>query len=483
MADPERVRQVHERMGNPASYDNASTATAGSSTATGQVSQDVMAERVEGQLPDFFMQSSQVGNTFLRDIFQEEKLTPHKEFERVREMRQQNAFVETAVATVRDLIMGKHQRVVSEDEDTQEFFNEQWDARQSMIEAMRNSIDDFVAYFNGYAEIIGPRTDPDGFKAFTRPERMWIVNDDDGRTRGYVQEVPKRFIGANSDLDWIKVGYGRSNKLNQQSIRGVMFEEDEVIHMKGSPGPIEDYGRSRLASAISDHKILKEIERSMAIFARFKSVPKKAIGITDSDGQPLSQKEFDKLVRDWNRTGDFENFLTNGRQFDINDMDYADAQARFEPMVNYLKRKITSVLGPEFYFHGETTTHAVSHSQQATFFLQVQGWRDQILKPWNRVLQEVAEARGLASDVHWEFGPFDFETDSMKREKALKAWNGGLITNNEARQLAGLDPAADENIGDAYKWEVDDRPATPLQQLQQHLDKIGGGNDAGAPQD
>lgn len=408
-----------------------------------------------------------VRSGFLSDIYNEERLTPHQEMERIREMLMMNAFAENAVNTTADLMLGKYQKVVSEDEATQEYFNEEYIPNTNILETMRITAKDFLGYGNYYFEKLRGKTTgiPKKFKAIAHPERMWRVIDDN-KTQHYILEVPVNLADKN-ELNQYTVGYG---KYDRRTVYGVKYKKNKIGDGRLGQGDYQHYGRSPLASVVSDHKILKEIERSMAVFARYKSVAKKLISLRGNDGQPLSTQEYDNIIQDWKQLSDYENFTVNGKDFDVTDLDYAGNQVNFKDMTDYLKRKITSVLGPEFYFHGENTTHAVSNSQQTTFYLRVQSWRDQFLDAWNECLKQVALKQGLSKDVHWELGPFDFETDKEKREKAIKAFNSGLITINKALELMGLDEADDEEVGRAYKWDVQDQQ--PMQPLQQKLEDL-----------
>lgn len=429
---------------------------------------ETLSESIEGSnLLGNLMGGSGVRSGFLSDIYNEELKTPHQEMRRIREMIMTNAFVQTALGTVADLLLGKYQKPVSEDEATQEYFQEKFVPNTNIKRTMKVTAEDFIGYGNYYFEKRrGKKTGiPKKFSAIAHPERMWR-DIQSGNTQRYILEIPSQ-LANKDDLKKYQVGYGRYKR---RGIYGIEYDKDKIGDGRMGQGDYKHYGRSPLASALSDHKILKEIERSMAVFSRFKSVPKKIMSLKGNDGQPLSSAEFNQTLQDWNQLSDFDNFVTNGKQFDIEDMDYAGNQVNFENMINYLKRKITSVLGPEFYFHGENTTHAVSNSQQTTFYLRIQSWRDQYLEAWDECLKEVARKEGLSDDIHWELGPFDFETDKEKREKAIKAWEAGAITNNEARELLGLDPAEDEEVGRAYKWDVQDQQ--PMQPVQQKLEDL-----------
>lgn len=408
-----------------------------------------------------------VNTGFISDIYQEERQTPHNEMKTIRDMILRNAFANTAVDTVADLLLGKYQRIVSPDEETQEWFTGKWLPQTNVLDAMSITAHDFIGFGNFYIEKRnGPGGYPKMFDAIAHPERVWkqITNN---TVTGYVLEIPRQQVTDEDGFKRFKVGYGQ---FHRQSVYGVQFDPDELEAGRLGQGDFRFYGRSPLASTISDHKILKEIERSMAVFSRYKSVPKKLISTKNAEEQPLSSSSFNEFLDDWRQLSDMENMVANGKNFDVHDLDYSGNQVDFQQMIDYFKRKITSTLIPEFYLHGENTTHAVSNSQESTFMLRMESWRQQFLKPWNQILKQVAREKGLSEDVEFELGPFNVETDQQKREKALKAYQAGTITVDEMRDMIGLEPAEDENVGRSYNWELQEQPS--MQPLQQKLDKI-----------
>ena len=461
MALPDNISNTSEKTRENSSFD---TVTGEKAQPVDQVTESALQQLLSGS------NVKGVNNGFIQDIYTEEEQTPHNEMQQTRQMMLQNAYMNTAVDTVSDLMLGKYQKVVSSDEATEEFFNERFLDRANVREALAESAADFIAYGNFYVERLRNRFNnkTKRYETVAHPERMWKVIDDD-KVDSFILEVPRQ--KATKDLDRYTVSYGR---YKQRSVYGVKFDTSEIFSGRMGQGDFRFYGRSPLASAMSDAKILREVERSMAVFSRFKSVPKKLVSVMDNQETPLTPKGFDSFVRDWNSLGDMENMIVNGRKFDVEDMDYAGNQVDFSHMTDYFKRKITSTLIPEYYLHGENTTHAVSNSQESTFMLRMKSWRNQFLDAWNQELKRVAKNNGLSTDVELELGPFNVETDQEKREKALKSYNAGMITVNEARKLMGLDPAEDEMIGQSYKWELQEQPA--VGPLAQKLEDLAGGD-------
>jgi len=413
------------------------------------------------------------GGDFLKDIYGDYILTPHEEMWECEKMSRENAFIQTAVEILKDILIGNELTVEAEDDDeyTKDFYDE-WIQKSGYKLALAEAIENFIKLGNGYIEILpGLKTGiPRKAIPIPRAWKIWIIPDEQGNLH-YYEEVPKTYRGKEAET--VKVnyeGYGR-----YRTIRAVEYK-NPIQHFKWGISHIPHYGRSPLASAISDNKILREIERAMAVVARYKAIPRKLISINNADGMGISQKEIDNIIEYWNNLSDLENPVIGGKKIDLLDLSYAGQELNYDPMISYLKKKITSVLAPQFYVHGDTTTYAVALEQKNLFYLTVMARRQMIEQPINDLFEEIrikhnslpVELRGKdwqpLKKAWVKFGEFDFETKEEERAMALNLWNSGLITLDEARQKFELPPIGDEQGGNAFKWDI-----TNLQPVQQPM--------------
>lgn len=413
---------------------------------------------------------------FGSDVFGEEEMTPHARMHRVREMIDRNAFLADGLSTYSSLFISGEVRIESDDARTEEEMNE-WLDNSGLVKAMSNGGvgDHYKGIGNSYYHVKRGRATGivKEFELITRPEDMWIRLDDSGQVRDYILEVPNELRSStdyeDENFSNFVVYYGEKG-LQKNTVTGIRFEPDEILHVPQSLGVVLPYGRSDLASASSDEKILREIERSYGIMARHKQVPKILWTLKDrlNDG-PLDAETFEEVKDQLNNVQDKDNPIVNGNvQAEMQDYSYGGAEINMQETIDYLKRKVTSPVGPQFLMHGDMTTNAVSNDQLAVFFQEVRGDRKQHKEKLLPIIRDVRDQKGLSGSVSLKFGDLSLTTDRQERENALNMWDKGAITLNEVRDRIGM-PEDEEFDEDPYKWEVQSQPSAPAQQVQQTL--------------
>ncbi len=424
-------------------------------------------EALDGKL--WFDSSGALNNDFFgTDIFGEEEMTPHTEMFRVREMIDNNAFVASGLSTYQSIFLGDELTVESSDDRTREWFNDEWLPESGLVEAISNggAGEHYKGIGNAYYHVKrGEATGmPKKFELIAKPENMWIRKNPDGSVKDYILEVDRSIQGdehEGKDVDTYLLSYGGYEK---ESVFGIQFDKKEIVHVPQGQHQVPPYGRSDLASASSDEKILREIERSYAVIARHKQVPKKIFQFyqeVQGDKQPINQEDWEEDIKPRIKNlRDTDNLLLNGINVDKEDYNYSGQDIKMQETIDYLKRKITSPVLPQFMMHGDMTTQAVSNDQLAVFFQEVRGDRHTHIQAFKPVLREVVEnapVQGLSSDVTLSFGDLELATESSKKEKALEQWNKGVLTLNEVRDKLEL-PEDTEFEEDPYKWEVQSGP-------------------------
>ena len=427
-----------------------------------------------------FKSAGLLSNFFGNDVFNEEEMTPHARMARVREMMDRNAFISDGLSTYGGIFLGDNVEITSDDRQTEEELN-QWLKESNLIDAMSKGGvgKHYKGIGNAYYHVKrGNATGvPKKFELITRPEDMWIRLDDNGEVQDYVLEIPTELRGqGDEDYQTYVVAYG-ANGYEKTTVTGVRYEKDEIVHVPQNVGVVRPYGRSDLASAASDEKILREIERSYGIMARHKQVPKKMFQFyrEDEEGNrmPIDSETWENVIKpEMNSLKDKDNpMFQGGWHADIQDYGYGGEEISMQETIDYLKRKITSPVGPGFLMHGDMTTNAVSSDQKAVFFQEVRGDRRQHKEKLMPVIREVARKKGLSQEFDLSFGMLRLSTENSRREQALEQWNQGVITLDEVRRELGY--SEDQELGedDPYKWEVQSQPA-PQDAVQQSLRQV-----------
>lgn len=425
------------------------------------------------------MATGGISQGFLSDIYNEETLTPHVEMRECVEMYQTNSFIVTGVEALRDILLGRDVRFVSEDTETEKYFNK-WGETSDFFRYLPEAVENYIKVGNGYLEPLMGEKSGLPRKWLPVPRACWIwcqreINQKVEMVKGnvkkknieqihYWEEVPSYYRDTNAQR--IVVSYDRWST-QQHSIRAVDLGYN-LLHIRWGVGHVPMYGRSPLASSVSDGKVLREIERAMAVIARYKAIPRKVITVNPPQGSVQSTTSLDRIIQYWNGMSDLESPIFKNVDMNIQDLSYAGQEPQFQAIVDYLKTKITSTLIPSYYIHGDVTRYAVALEQKNEFNLVCESRRKDIsntiddflqwyVTKFNKTPDELRKPSEmglqLSSDIYIEFGDFDFPTRRELVSEATLQWNAGGITLDEYREALGLDPVGGD-LGDAFKHEL-----------------------------
>ena len=101
----------------------------------------------------------------------------------------------------------------------------------------------------------------------------WEQKEVDNFDEYYIQRIAPGI--KYRQAKWFNLSYYLDQKFRQFRIYGIPINKEKMIHFKLNIGVTGVYGQSYLASAINDNLILQELERSIAILAKYKAVPRK----------------------------------------------------------------------------------------------------------------------------------------------------------------------------------------------------------------
>lgn len=424
---------------------------------------------------------------FMADIYNDEILTPHNEMLTCTEMRLTNTFIEGGGEILKNLLIGTELTIECEDDLTREWL-EKWIERTGLWTALEEAIENYIFLGNGYIE--RRRELKTGmmvngcYEPVPRAERIWkmpsLLNgagiEDGGKHWRYYEEVPKHSHNTKMKKDTLR---GSNKPLNvtlyyepydtRYTKMAYDLGVDRLIHFPWGIGPVAHYGRSPLACAVSDYKIMREIERSIAVIARHKAIPKKILELCDWNEEPLSPERKDEVVKYLNNLSDMENPVANGVKINPIDLSYGGAEVSFVQIYDAIKQKLTAMLVPSFYLHGGVTNYAVALEQKMLFQSRIESKRKLLLSILNKELRMVIvefnslppEDRGddeknlvLKGPVSFKFGDYDIDTKAENRLFALNEWREGVITLGELRDKLGEEPLEDEDLSDAFKHEL-----------------------------
>ncbi len=399
-------------------------------------------------------------NAFSTDIYTKRYTTPHEEMKEVMRAMDNNTFFESAVNTATNFIMGEGIEFESDDEVSknlvEKWFIDNLNGEVIMEEAIRHA----VSTGNGYVEqdVLDPRVTgglliPSKFypivdsssmyinsDVFGNPKRSKIViptgetKEVDNLKEYYIQEVNRnmRIPGARDFyLDYFSSSTSVFGGKNY--IYGIPVDKRKIIHFKINFGRSGLYGRSQLASAINDNEILWEIERSIAVLAKYKAVPRNIIQYGNSD-MPATEDELDEFVVYLESLDKEEDAIIN-KPLVKTEMANAGKDINLDYMITHIKKKMIAGLAPDFLTGmGQDVNRATAQQELMAYILAIYAKR----KVFIRLMQETwinpfLKWKGL-KPVKIKFSELDFETPIERESRARANFLANGITLDEFRK-------------------------------------------------
>jgi hypothetical protein len=352
-----------------------------------------------------------------------------------------NAYIQSGVLTRANFAYGGELHVTSKNAETEKWINDML-TNTGLVYSARDMWCDLYIYGNFYAERIRAGKEIVAYEYISHPERIYHDVDMRGKITRFVQEIPERYLTGNNFISFDY--YGDRKK----TVKGIELPTEKILHVKYGTAEIPTYGRGLVAAVVNDVEVMLEIERAIAIISRYKAIPKKLIQVLNSD-EPKSAEALANLL---SNLADDENPIVVG-EHKVEDLSYAGKEINFQPIVDYLKKKLTVSLAPSFLMHGEETNYAVSRDQRAGFVLTINSDRDIIKEQLEREIKILARSYDKKIDkFEIMFGDFDIGQDEDRANYVQQLFINGIVTLNEAREMLGYTP--DKENGELYKFEL-----------------------------
>lgn len=407
---------------------------------------------------------------YAQDIYSETYLTIHQEKAKCKRAYRDNTFLQKAVNGFLNIIMGDNPHIQSPNKVLMGYSN-RWLYFSNYLSEARNAIKQALIAGDGYLLKVKGDKGSYKYKNIEESEDMYIDwNYEENRPNRYIKRVYATEARAKDIKSPDYTTFTLNTPLGTETINGIEYSSDEIIHVKFLENVWGVYGRSPIGSALDDVDILNQMERSAAVIAKYKAIPKKMIfPDTTSEGEIMDDKAVMKVKTVLQNMRDYESPVV-GQKFSALNLTDGGQALDLTPYFDYFKRKISIVMSPEFVVHGELVNRATSTEQKQSFFLDVCSVRTEFYG----VIQEGAN-EGLTASIKtledqgvtvpkakFEFvwGEYDVELREGKTLRITSEWNNGMITLNEYREQMGYD--LDEDFGPAYKWELTSSPEAQL---------------------
>lgn len=377
---------------------------------------------------------------FISDVYNDRILYPHEEMQIATKAYKYNSYVNSAVQTRANIMLGGDIKVESENENVEEAINQV--IKITGLKNYANKIGvNCITTGNWYAKRVFVNGKVAKYRYIPHSERIYADLDEIGNAKRYVQETPESLNNKNL----VNINYFGDRP---KSVKGEIIEKSKLFHLKLGDSEIDYYGRGPVASIINDIEILMEIERAIAVYSRYKAIPKHLLQMVNQDGDADAQKTAQYLSNQLSQLSDKENIVL-GEQIKVDKLTNSGNDMGLDGFINYLKKKITVSLAPSFIMHGEETNYAVSQEQREMWLLRIRSERDNIAHQIKQELLQILPAYGITTDeFEVKFGDVDLGQTKQNIENARNAFSAGLITLNEAREMLGK--AEDTEIGELY---------------------------------
>lgn len=407
-----------------------------------------------------------LNSKFAKDIFTRRTRDMHEEFRQAKLVYNDNALVHASAKTMIDLIKGDGFFVESQNLVLSKFVEAKVKS-SGLWEAYMAALEDYVITGNGYVEIVKNK---DGrtvkYLPFTNAEDIYIDFDyQKNVVKRYIQRVLRGDTQIKGATQWkLDTPQGRI------TVYGVEIPRDRLLHIKNGSNVFGVYGRSDIPSVLDDIRILETIERSIAVISKYKAVPKKILSKKLADGEVEPAPEELKALGDaMAATQDYQNFLMTG-EWQVTDLGDGGKDIRLEGYIDYLKRKITVSMAPEFLIHGQEVNRATSREQKQTYFLRISSMRQ---NPENVMTEELL--RFLSNELRndplmtgtfmFKNGEYDIILPEEREQMTLNRFTTGIITLAEARKELNLPDIEDTEV---FQWEItqSQQPALGFEKLK-----------------
>ncbi len=414
---------------------------------------------------------------FDKDIFRDKFWYPHEEMTECVNMYNRNSFAQSAINTMKEFIKGGEVIVKSDCKKSMNLAQGYFDILE-VDDWIDEVIENALKTGNAYAEIDYLDTEwKEPYKIYPLADssRIYLNVDEHGRPHKidvfktdpitkqpvkverrnekefYIQRIDAGF--RHPKAKWYDMSYHSGFVFKQFRIYGIPINKRKIIHFRINLGDNGVYGRSYLASSLDDYESLKQIERSIAIIAKYKAVPRDIIMYGDKEN-PATNDELDEFIIYLESLEKDESAIVN-KPIKRESLAYAGQDINLEYMIKHISKKIIAGIAPDFMMGlGDQITKANAQIVLISYILAIYSKRKMFLKPLEKyLLKPFVKKHGL-KDCWLEFGELDFETKNETANRVGALWTQNLLTFNEARIKLGLTAIGD--IGNVYylEWQT-----------------------------
>jgi len=416
-------------------------------------------------------------SAFDRDIYREKFWYPHEEMSQCVDMYNRNSYTQSALNTMKEFIKGGDIVVKSNNENSRIQAQAEMD-RLRVDSWVDEVIENTIKTGNGYLEVDFADADwktpltcypiADSSRIYIncdeyglpKVERVLITNpitkepeyvEKRNEEEYFVQRIDAGF--QHKKAKWYDMSYHVGFQFKKFRIFGIPINKKKLIHFKLNIGDTGIYGRSYLAATLDDWESLKQIERSIAIIAKYKAVPRDILTYGDNDN-PATDDELDEFIIYLESLEKDESAIVN-KPIKRETLAYAGQDINLDYMITHITKKLVAGIAPDFMMGvGESLSKSTAQISLISYILAIYSKRKLFLKPIEDTFLKPFCKKNKLDKCWLEFGELDFETKSEKVNRVGAMWVQNLITFNRASEMLGEKTIGD--IGEVYylEWQT-----------------------------
>jgi len=405
----------------------------------------------------------------------DEQRTPHYEMTKATDAFLYRPQVNSAVKQLALFLTGTNISIESRDPKTKDFLNAWLEKREDTKTKMNQFITSVIVTGNGYLEFTWKTMSDksmvlDNFFPITDSARVYryLINKDD--TDYWIYEVPTElktypFSNLSGELAMMKpmfyfINYVlASSTVFRKSVYGIPIHKNKMRHFKWGWSKDMIYGRSFLMSVVDDIEIVREIIKNWSVISRYRALNTKIISIGDQENR-ATVEDMNKFERDIRDKKQHEHIILN-KPHTMNSLSNVGEYDDMSAPIDWLRKDVASGLVPNYLTPWNSEVNrATAEEVRIVFQLELESMKDEIINWLNKaIIGELEKSYPfIADDATFVFQNVDLEPKSQKLTFAPGLYADNIMTMNEYRQIAGLDPVPN---GDKFKKDIDPAPPSP----------------------
>jgi SPP1 gp7 family putative phage head morphogenesis protein len=386
-------------------------------------------------------------------LFDDVSLTPHEEMDRCIAMFERRPMVNSGVKQFARFVLGKNPHFSSEDPKTEQFLNEWMKLRPTlkthMFEAVQMALVTGNCYFeNVVGKDVTGKQFFDGVTHVDDPSRVYRYLQARDASEYWVYKIPREMqlfqhpiSGEPMKPLQFPINYTVGSRILREMVYGIPVHRDKIKHMKFGWSRDGIYGRGFLASALDDNEVMSEIIKSMALIARYKSIGTKIISLFNDDGE-VRPEDIKQFREDLQGHKIEENIVLN-KKHQVSSLSNAGEYDSMQREIDFLRKDIYTGIIPTYLTPwGGDTKYSNAVELKIPFAMEISSVQDDFVQFFNELILKPLRSQypWLAEDASLVLEATDMETRADKMAYATNLFLNNVITLNELRNMAGLEP-------------------------------------------